>query len=302
MRSLSSPALLLSFALTVLPLSLFAQKGGGKGASSRPSAPAIVIMPDNHPTRDESEFDRKDATNRGLPKPQLKSEQPSCFHWPMSPILSSAVSVNGMKIPDKAREEFDQGCAAARKKSNEEAQKHLNRAVKTYPAFAEAWVLLGQTEKESGKTAEAEQSCTQGRQADANYLPAYLCLADIAAREQKWSQVADFTNQVIALHPVKAPPAFYYNCLANFYLNQFDAAEQSGLRAEEEGNDEQKTQMYLLLAKIYERKGDRASEANQLRNFLKLAPHDPNADTARHILLQIADEGKAAASTPSQSK
>lgn len=296
MRSLFRSALLLLLLASLSPC-LIAQKSGGKAGNSHPSAPAATVMPDYRPTRTDSEFDRNDATHPFPSKPKPGSEQPSCFHWPMAPILSSAVSVTAMKVTDKAKDEFDQGCAAARKKSFDEAQKRLDRAVKSSPAFAEAWALLGQTQKEAGKTAEAEQSCTHARQADSNYLPAYMCLADIAARQEKWAEVADLTNQAMVLHPVKAPSVYYYNCLANVYLNRFDAAETSGLRLLQEGNDEQRAHIHWLLAKVYEQKGDRASEADQLRNFLKLAPHDPNAETARHILVQIQGETGAAAAS-----
>jgi tetratricopeptide (TPR) repeat protein len=200
------------------------------------------------------------------------------------------------KVPKKARQEFDKGCSAARKKSTDDALKHLDLAVKADPTYAEAWVVLGQTQKDAGKLTDAEQSCTQGRQADANYLPAYLCLADIAANQQKWDEVADLTTHVIDAHPAKAPSAFYYNSLANFHLNQLDAAEKNGQLAAEQGNDALKGQVYLLLAKIDEAKGDRAAEAEHLRKFLKLEPHDPNAPAVRHVLDEIKAEADASAS------
>ncbi len=274
-------ALLISaFLLTSLP-SLFAQNGDAMG----------VYSDIGHPRRQEAEFDR----NYSDPFPGA----PPCLHWPMNAVITAA---NGAadkasdKVPKKARQEFDKGCTAARKNSHDEALKHLDLAVKTDPTYAEAWVVLGQTQKESGKLADAEQSCTQARQADPRYLPAYLCLADIAAHQEKWAQVADFTNQVIGAHPAKAASAFYYNSLANFHLNQFDAAEKSGLVATEQGNDVLKAQVYLLLAKIDEAKGDRTAEADHLRKFLKVAPKDPNAAAVRHVLDEIKAESDASAS------
>ena len=273
---------LLIFALLITCPSLFAQNSGANGD-------AMGVYSDiGHPRRQEAEFDRNYA--------DAFPGQPVCFHWPMNAIVTSAASGKSDKVPKKARQEFDRGCDAARKKSPDEALKHLDLAVKADPAYAEAWVLLGQTQKEAGKLTDAEQSCTQGRQADPNYLPAYLCLADVAAHQEKWDQVADLTNHVIDAHPVKAPSAFYYNSLANFHLNQFDAAERSGLVATEQGNDALKGQVYLLLAKIDEAKGDRAAEADHLRKFLKLAPRDPNAAAVRHVLDEIKAEAEASAS------
>jgi tetratricopeptide (TPR) repeat protein len=240
-----------------------------------------------HPRRQEAEFDRNYADS--FPG------APPCLHWPMNSVIGPA-KATGDKVPKKARQEFDKGCSAARKNSADEALKHLDLAVKADPSYAEAWVVLGQTQKEAGKLAEAEQSCTRGRDADSKYLPAYLCLADIAAKQEKWNQVADLTNQVIDLHPAKAPSAFYYNSLANFHLNQPDAAEKSGQLAADQGNDALKGQVYLLLAKIDEQKGDRTAEADHLRKFLKFAPHDPNAGAVRHVLDEIKAEADTSAS------
>ena len=267
--------------LACLYPAVFAQNGDAMG----------VYSDIGHPKRADAEFDRN--YNDNFPG------QSPCLHWPMNAVVSSAVPDKADKVPGKARHEFDQGCAAARKHSSSDAEKHLDLAVKTYPAFAEAWVVLGQTQKDAGKLTEAGQSCAQAREADSNYLPAYLCLADIAAHQENWTQVADLTNHVIEARPVRAPSAFYYNSLANFHMEKFDAAEKSGLLVIQQGNDPLKAQMNLLLAKIDERKGDRAAETEHLRNFLKLAPKDPNAAAVRHVLDQIKAEaeGDAQAST-----
>lgn len=281
MPRLSHSLLIFAFLLTFLSPSLFAQNGDAMG----------VYSDIGHPRRQEAEFDRNYADS--FPG------APPCLHWPMNAVVTSAANGAGKtneKVDKKARQEFDRGCSAARKNSSDEALKHLGLAVKTDPTYAEAWVVLGQTQKDAGKLADAQQSCTEGREADSNYLPAYLCLADIALKQEKWDQVADLTNHVIDSHPAKAPSAFYYNSLANFHLNQLDAAEKNGQLAAEQGNDALKTQVYLLLAKIDEHKGDRTAEADHLRNFLKLAPHDPNAAAVRHVLDEIKAEADAAPS------
>lgn len=279
MPRLSHSLLISALLLTCFCPSLFAQNNGANGD-------AMGVYSDiGHPRRQEAEFDRNYA--------DAFPGAPACLHWPMNSVISSAAKAADDKVPKKARQEFDKGCNAARKNSADEALKHLDLAVKADPSYAEAWVVLGQTQKESGKIADAEQSCTQGRQADPKYLPSYLCLADIAAKQEKWTQVADLTNQVIDAHPAKAPSAFYYNSLANFHLNQLDAAEKSGQLAADQGNDALKGQVYLLLAKVDEQKGDRTSEADHLRKFLKLAPHDPNAAAVRHVLDEIKAEAGA---------
>lgn len=290
MQTFSTPSLLASLLLVSLLAPASAQKGGGKPSGSIHSSSASTRPYD--PRSTEGAFDMYDVTRpRTAEQTKAKNEEPPCFHWPLNPVLSSTVSVNGMKTVDQAREDFVQACEAVRKNDLGEAQKRLEHAVKIDPQFAAAWVLLGQSEREQKKPDKAAESCTRARAADPNYLPAYLCLADVAAHQEQWNKVAEFTDQAAALHPVRAPGVFYYNSLANFYLQRLPAAETSGLRAIDESSGEQQAQMHFLLAKIYEQKGDRSGEAAQLRKFVELEPHSPQADAARKILSEI-ESGK----------
>jgi tetratricopeptide (TPR) repeat protein len=286
MQMFSSRFLLASLLLILLLTPACAQKGGGKaGGSIHTSSPSTRPY---DPQSTLNAFDLYDVTKpRTAEQTKAKNEEPPCFHWPLNPILSSTVSVNGMKTADQAREDFVQACEAVRKNDLAEAQKRLEHAVKVDPQFAPAWVLLGQSEREQKKADKAVESCTHAHSVDPNYLPAYLCLADVAAHQEDWKKVAELTDQAAALHPVRAPGVFYYNSLANFYLQHLPAAESSGLRAIDESSGEQKAQMHFLLAKVYEQKGDRSAEAAQLQKFIELAPHSPEADAARKILNEI---------------
>jgi len=299
MQTFSSRSLPASFLLILLVAPAWAQKGGGKGSGSIHSN-----MPSTRPYNPQSTgnaFELYDITRpRTAEQTKAKNEEPPCFHWPLNPILSSTVNVNGMKTADQAREDFAEACEAVQKSDLAGAQKRLEHAVKVDPRFAAAWVLLGQSEREQKKADKAAESCTRAQSADPNYLPAYLCLADVAAHQEEWQKVAELTDQAAALHPVRAPGIFYYNSLANFYLQRLPAAESSGLRAIEESSGEQRAQMHFLLAKVYEQKGDRAAEATQLKKFIEAAPHSPEADAARKILSQIEAETSGAPGKPQE--
>jgi tetratricopeptide (TPR) repeat protein len=192
-----------------------------------------------------------------------------------------------MELSTEARQQFNEGCNAVQKKKTKDAQHRLNRVVELSPKYAPAYVLLGQTNKDEGHLKEATDFCTQGRNADPSYVPAYLCLADLAARQNQWGQVADLTHQAIAMHPTRAPGAYYYSTLANVYLKQWPTAEQSALQALQDSSKTEKIELHWLLAKIYEAKNDRDSEAQQLRKYLDLNPDGKQAEMARHVLKQI---------------
>jgi tetratricopeptide (TPR) repeat protein len=275
----------LALALLLLASPLSAQTGGGGRAPSNP---------------DSSEFEPYTINRPDVSPLQLRNEEPPCFKWPTSPVVSNMVSVRRLDVPARAREAFDEACSAVQKKNLSAAQQQLNRALKAHPKFAAAWVLLGQVQEDQQQLEQAEQSCTQAQAADSNYLLSYLCLARLAAHREEWSVVAGMTDQVIALHPIRAPGAYFYNALAHFHLKQDQPAESSALRVLEDGGREQLPQVHWLLAHIYEHKGDRASEAVQLREYLKLAPHASDAAALRNILKQI--DSQATDSAPSTTK
>lgn len=291
MRSLAKHLLPIALTALITP-PLAAQKHGGRAGMTRPSPPANVMIY-NKPTSTEGAFDTYPITEPDIEKKLSTTEQPACFQFPMAPVAGSTVSASRMTVPANAKREFGKACIAVRKKKLKDAQQHLQRALDDYSKFADAWVLLGQTEEDEGNLQEAEASCEHARTVDASYLPGYLCLADVAARQGKWQPVADLTDHVIAMHPVKAPGAFFYNFLGHFYLKQWDTAEKSALAALKDGSKEESRQVHWLLAKMYEVKGDRVAEAEQLREYVKLYPDDRDTPVAQQVLKQIESEGAA---------
>lgn len=290
MRSLAKHFLPIALA-ALIAFPVTAQKHGRR-SMTRPSPPANVMIYTN-PTSTEGAFDTYPITEPDVEKKLSTTEQPACFQFPMAPVASTTVSASRMTVPANAKKEFGNACMAVRKKKLKDAQQHLQRAINAYSNFADAWVLLGQTEEDQGNLQGAEASCERAQTVDASYLPGYLCLADVAARQGNWQPVANLTDRVIAMHPVRAPGAFFYNFLGHFYLKQWDPAEKSALAALKDGSKEESRQVHWLLAKMYEVKGDRASEAAQLREYVKLYPDDRDTPVARQVLKQIESEHSA---------
>lgn len=280
-----------------------AQRGGRRGGGTHTPPPELSSDAlYSNPAFSEGAFDPSSYKPEYIERKLSTNEQPPCFQWPMAPVASNTVSASRMSVPKKAQKEFVDACVAVRKKKLKEGQKHLNSAIASYREFADAWVLLGQIQEKEGDLQQAEQSCARARTADSSYLPGYLCLADVAARQNQWAAVAQLSDQVIGMHPVKAPGAFFFSFLGHFYLKEWDPAEKSALQALKQGSKEQDRQLHWTMAKMYELKGDRTAEAAQLREYLKLYPEDPRAPVARHVLRQIEAAGFHAKNTRSSSE
>lgn len=281
-------SLIFVFILIFLSIPLLAQKGGGGGKGGGGSAGSTNINPNTVP---ESEWTVYNIPKTAFGEEGLQGGPPPCFRWPVSGTVSAKVNTQQLLVSDNAYKEFQEACSDVKGKKLPKAQEHLQKAIRIDPKYAVAWALLGQVETDQQNPAEATKSCQHAMDIDASYLPPYLCLADIAARATKWDEVATLTSKVIDFHPVKAPGAYYFNSLANLNLNHLPEAEKSGLEALKEGGPDQQLQSRLLLAKIYEAQGDRASEAEQLREYLKLKPQPNQAEVAKKVLQQI-EEGQ----------
>lgn len=275
----TAPRVKLVFVVTLLLFALPApaqKTAGPPPPTPRPMAPT---PPPSPTTFDQDKLIIE--SNSKVENPQIardRDKEENCFLPPLNGVRGPTVELSSLQIPLKAKREYEDGCAALRNKRAADAENHLRKAVKQYPKYSAAWVLLGQTLGAQQKTDEAREACSQPVTSDSNYRPAYLCIADIAARSQHWDEVLKFSSRALELDPSSDGVGYAYNAAANLNLHNLPQAEKSALRAADLDKNNADPRIHFLLAQIYEAKGDRAGEAAQLREYLKYAS-DP-ADVA----------------------
>ena len=202
-------------------------------------------------------------------------------------MSSPTVAVEQLQKTAKARNEYQQGCAALKKKKSADAEKHFRKAIREYPKYATAWVTLGQVLATQQRTDEARDACFQASIVNPSYVPAYLCLADIAARAHAWDEVLKLSGRALELDPSANAAAYEYHAAANLNLRNLAAAEKSGLRAVEIDREHREPRVHFVLAQIYEAKGDSANEAVQLREYLKYSDSAPDAAMVEQYLSNL---------------
>ena len=268
--------LLCAGALILGVLPVLAQRGGG-GTTRPPTPPTQAPATPTPPPNPTTNFDQNKLILDSIVKtsPSQAAKVDNCFLPPLNGVRSATVRIADLQIPAKAQREYADGCTAVKNNKLVEAENHLRKAVKQWPQYSAAWVLLGQVLEAQQKTEEARDACSQPLAADTNFLPACLCLADISARTQNWDKVLQLSARALEIDPTTDPVAYEYNAAANFNLHNLPDAEKSALRAVELDKTNTDPRVHFLLAQIYEAKGDRAGEAAQLREYLKFAS-DPN--------------------------
>ena len=276
----------MSFAVTCL---LVLASPAVRISAQAQSAPLGEIEDGEIRTMPSTDIDRihiRDAEKPSV-NPEHKEAEDTCLLPPLNLTNRPTVSAEQLRIAEKAREEYRKACAALKSRKTVEAEKHLQQAVHKAPRYAAAWVTLGQVLASHQQTEDARHACWQATQVDASYVPAYLCMADIAARTHAWDEVLKLSARALELDPSGSVVAYEYHAAANLNMRNLGAAEKSALRALAIDSDHREPRVHFVLAQIYEAEGDPANEALQLRQYLEHAENPDDVAAVKDYLSRL---------------
>ncbi len=197
------------------------------------------------------------------------------------------VSVNTMTVPKEAHEAFEKGRKAGTEKKFDEAVTELNKAVTVYPQYAAAWSLLGEIHRLQNQFEPARVEYGKALAADPKFVSPYFGLAAMAVVENKWTEAAQLTDQLIQLNSVAYPMAYFFNAAANLNLGKLDAAELSARKFQQMDKAHTRPDIALLLANILKGKHQYAEAAQLYRDYLAVKPDAPNAEALKKEAQQL---------------
>lgn len=203
------------------------------------------------------------------------------------------VSINAMTVPKDARDAFDRGRKAGTEKKYDEAITELNKAVGIFPQYAAAWSLLGEIYRLQNQFEPARADYAKALAADPKFVSPYFGLAAMAVVENKWTDAAQLTDQLIQLNSSAYPMAYFFNAAANLNLGKLDAAEVSARKFQQVDKARTRPDIALLLAGILTAKHQYAEAAQLYRDYLALKPDAPNAEAFKKEAQRL--EGLSAA-------
>ncbi|HXI39065.1 MAG TPA: tetratricopeptide repeat protein [Bryobacteraceae bacterium] len=218
-------------------------------------------------------------------------------------VEGTTISMTTLQAPKDARKAYEKAREALRKGKVADARNELEKAVSAYPHFAAAWYELGLIHEKANDPGEARRYYAQAIAADAKLVPPHLHLAQIAVRERKWQEAADTSGQVIKLDSYDFPDAFFYNAVANYNLQRFDAAEASARQTQKLDIAHRWPKADRVLGAILYEKQDYTGAAEQLRNYLTFAPDATDAGEVKAQLAELeklTSAGKAKAERQEQ--
>jgi tetratricopeptide (TPR) repeat protein len=192
-------------------------------------------------------------------------------------VEGSTISVTTMSVPKDAREAFEKGHKLGTEKKYDEAVKELNKAVKIYPQYAVAWSLLGEIHRLQNQFEPAKTEYAKALVSDPKFLSPYFGLAAMAVVENKWTDAARLTDQLIQLNSFAYPMAYFFNAAAYYNLGNLEAAELSARKFQQVDKANSRPDIALLLANILTGQHQYAEAAELYRDFLAGKPDVPNA-------------------------
>lgn len=209
------------------------------------------------------------------------------------------ISATSAMAPKDARKAYEKGMSEAKKDKWDSAERDFTKAVDAYPKYASAWYELGHAQQEQQNFDAARKSYAQAVAADSKLVTPYQELAVLAAKENKWEEVAAQTDKVLKLNPVDFPQDWFLNALAKYRLQQLDGAEKSareGLKLEGASHF---PKLHEILAAVLADRGNLAGAAEELTAYLKVNPQAADAETVKK---QIADLQKGTVSQVEKNK
>lgn len=216
----------------------------------------------------------------------------------MANVEGRTVSATTLEAPKPARSAFEKGARALRQHKWDQAEAHLERAVRIYPRYAVAWSGLGNARAALDRPEDARKAFREALAIDPKFIDPYFGLAELAMHQQRWQEMAELTGALVKLDPYDFPGAWAYDAMAHLRLGHLDAAEKSarqGLRIDTLG-EVPKTEH--LLGVILMRKGDFEGAAGHLNKYLEAAPGSSDAELVKQQLAACAERQTARAGRP----
>ena len=228
-----------------------------------------------------------DSINIGFRQPLDDPEVGTIRIHRLENVEGYTYSISTALASKDAQKAYAKGLDDIKKKKWPDAEKDLAKAVELYPKYAIAWYDLGRVYQQEKKIEEASHAHLEAIKIDPKFISPYGNLAGMAAAQQKWPDVDQYTSQMLKLNPYVAPEIYFYAAVANYNLQKMDLAEQRAREAAKLDAQHRIPRINHLLGIILAQKGDYPPAAENIRLYLKFSPNANDADTVKQQLAEI---------------
>lgn len=185
-------------------------------------------------------------------------------------------------VPPPARAEFDAGRIAVQdSKKLDEGLQHLERAVKLYPNYLEAQLLLGTVYMEERHWEQAEAALRAALRINPKTAPAYFALGEVYRRQKKHAEAEKELLEGLKLDDKSVQGHF---TLGRVYFEQGDIAKAGPHVGKALQLDPKLAEGHLLAGNILLKARQPDNALAEFQAYLVLAPDGEFAPQARTIV------------------
>lgn len=212
------------------------------------------------------------------------------FNTPDSTLASpdNSVSSLDLRVPGKARKEFDKGYQQLLRKNPQEAIDHLTRAVSTYPNFVQAHNALGIAYLNFGKVQQARDEFAMAVSLDEYQATSYLDLACAQLQLEQYPEAVQSLKKASSIAPL------YLQLQTALAYAQFKNRDYSGViattRLLHRHKHEGAAVAHLFAAAAWQAQNNLSEAQNEMATLLSEDSKSPYADQFRQVLLQMQGE------------
>jgi Flp pilus assembly protein TadD len=191
------------------------------------------------------------------------------------------------EVPDKARKEFTKARQLWQEgKDLEGCEDHLNKAIKAYPKFTDAYILLASAYMQQNNAAEAKSALDRAIEVDPKVPEAWFTLGMLQSRQKDYASAEKNFTQGLMLDSDSAEGHYE---LGKTYLaeGKLPDAEQHAQKAA--ALQPNMAPVHILLGNIAWKKQDAAGALKEYQAYLKLDPKGPMAPGAEAMVKRIQD-------------
>jgi tetratricopeptide (TPR) repeat protein len=213
----------------------------------------------------------------------VKIEKPAAVTVP-SPGPPEAVSVKDLAVPEPARQEFTKGQESLDAKSIDESIKHLQKAIKLYPDYPQAYRVLGEAYLQKQDWSQAETALKHSVELEPKLTASYLDLGGLRNQTKNYAGAEEALKKCLELSP-NSPAAEYQLAKTYWATGRWQDAAPLAESAVKALPD--MASAHVLLANIRLKQRNAAAALHEYQEYLRLEPEGAMAPQVREMVAKL---------------
>ena len=191
------------------------------------------------------------------------------------------VSVHDLRVPGKAKREYEKGFERLQKRDFEGSLSHFKEATNAFPDYYEAYYQAGMADMELRRRDEAEEALQRAIDlSGGGYADPQFALGALLCDRQSYTEAERVLRRGLDVDGNSWKGHLFLGQTL-FGMNRLTEAEQSARQALLRNPEIPAS--YILLANIYMKRSEFVMALKYLDIFLKLQPQGPTSEQARAV-------------------